>query len=609
MTDQEKFINDAIRSSTGAWFESPHCKIFGKDRSKGVFTPRQNYLQRKIQRVINKMEDMELPVRIMGLKPRQKGSTTYFAAAVYCALRRKATAAVIIGGQFSQVDEAKGMLKTYQKHDTFNWGNTGEINIKGGTWSHGSKLIGETAKDLLAGVGSTTQVLHGFEVARWAQHGVANSAEVLANIVKTVPLLPDTMIILESTAEGAAGDFYERYFNAVDGDDFLSGVADVSPGSYVRIFAPWFEFSDSAMRLTEEQQEEVKNTLDSEEEYLGEKELIELYGVDDGGVLRLGTTVKDFSAYEQLYWRRWSIREECKRDKNTFDRDYPKDERSAFQKSGSQRFNTGQLARMRKNMVKCTPLHGVIEEDKRRVAFRQTSETESTVTVFEKPIPGCRYIAALDPMTGETQVGGMDPDWHSAFVLRAGYWDAAGKWKRMATAARIIPCRWEIDLIAEHLFRLARYYGPACGCKIVIEMNQDKGATELLKPLGADLYVREFWNQRENRPTKALGLQTNVKSRETLIESMATIIREWDKPGDGIDIWCPNAMDQFDNFVRKKNGRSEAAEGWKDDDVFSISMGAHLIGHATMYHAPQFIHGLPPEMRDTRIPQRPGAYS
>src|ERR1700688_4868363 len=149
MTEKDIF-NEAIRLSTAGWFES-HGRIYGKDRAAGLITPRANYLQLKIQAVMDKFDDLGLPIRIIGLKPRQKGSTTFFTAATYTFLRRQSASAVIIGGQYSQVAEAWGMWQTYSKNDRFDWKNTGEVNSKSGAWTNGSKLIGETAKDVLAG--------------------------------------------------------------------------------------------------------------------------------------------------------------------------------------------------------------------------------------------------------------------------------------------------------------------------------------------------------------------------------------------------------------------------------------------------------------------------
>jgi hypothetical protein len=608
MTDGDAFVASVV-AVTAAWFEM-FGKIFAKDRSKGLVKPRLNYLQQKIQATIDRFEVLGFPVRIIGLKPRQKGSTTYFVACVYTWLRRKIASAVLIGGQFAQVKEAWAMLKTYHDNDKFTgWKNTGQINTKEGSWTHGSKIISETAGDVLAGIGGTHQVLHAFEVARWAEHEVANSAEVLANILKSVPLLPDTMVILESTAEGASGDFHARFLKAVDAEDFISGERQIMPGQYVRAFAPWFEFDDSALRLTEEQKEHVRDTLDDDPTCDGEQELIEAYGVgDEFGRVVLGTSVKDFDVWEQLAWRRLMIETECKGDKNNFDRDYPHSWRTAFQKSGTQRFNAISMQKMRRRLKqRPTPITGIFEEIKgkhNRYAFRPTTRDESKVTIFEKPIRGCRYILSVDPMTGETQTGSKEPDRHGVFVLRDGYYDAGGRWQKAVTAARVNQCRWDIDVLELPLWQLACHYGNSTGCKIAIEMNMDRGLTELLKLRGADLYQRELFNQREQKTTTALGYLTNVKSREVLIESLAKRIRETDKDGEGIDILCTDALEQCENFVRKGSGKSEASEGYKDDDVLSIALGVTVINHATTYNPPVTNFDLPPDLR-TGV--RPGA--
>lgn len=598
MTETD-IVNRAIRNNTGAWFEK-YGRIWPKDRGRGLIKPTSNYLQKKIQAVIDLFEELGLPIRITGLKPRQKGSTTYFAAAGYTFMRRHSTSACVIGGQYSQTKELWEMLQTYKTNDTFDWENTGEINAKEGKFSNGSKLKPETAGDALAGISGTYQFLQCTEAARWSKYGVANAAEVLTNILKCVPLLPDTMIILESTAEGTSGEFYTRYQSAVKMEDFLSGKAILQPGQYVRVFAAWFMFEDSAVRLTEDQKKYVQKTLDSDEEYSGEQELIDLYGVEIDGVLHLGDEVREFDVWEQLAWRRTAIREECKKDKSIFDRDYPHSEKDAFMKSGNLRFNATGVAILSRRLRDRVPVPGIIEEPKAgRLAFRQTGDGESTHTIFEKPMVNMRYILSIDPMTGITQTGGEDPDWHAVFVLRAGFYDSQGRWVRPATVARVIPNRWEIDVVEEHAWRLARYYGSggARGCKIVVEMNQDRGITELLKQRGADLYQREIFNKREHTMSKALGYQTNEKTREVLIEKLATALREWNTPGEGIDIFCPHAVEQFENFVRKANGRSEHAENHHDDDVLSIGLGLTCIDHATVYVPERIGHGIPFDMR------------
>jgi hypothetical protein len=274
------------------------------------------------------------------------------------------------------------------------------------------------------------------------------------------------------------------------------------------------------------------------------------------------------------------------------------------------RFNLGGIAAIRKRLSMVTPVHGILEMPKQVPAFRQTSQGEAVVTIFEKPIPNCRYILSCDPMTGITQTGSKDPDRHGVFVLRKGYTDAKGKWRRPATVARIVQCRYDIDVLETHIWRLAKYYGGASGCVIVVELNMDRGLIELLKLRGANLYRREIFNRTDYKTTEAYGYQTNQRTRENMIETLAAAIREYDTDGGGIDIWCPQALEQCENFVRKANGRSEAGDGWKDDDVISVAMGLELIEHATPYFAPTGSDWFqPPSMRRNQPVSSPGAFS
>lgn len=611
MTEAD-LLNQITRNHTGAWWET-YGKIWGRDRSQGIITPKQNYLQRKIQAVVDRMEELEMPVRILGLKPRARGSTTYFTALGYALMRRMSTSAVFIGGQGDQTVGLWNMMKTYHANDRFDWKNSGDVNEKGASFSNGSRAKKETARDLQAGIGDTYQLLHATEAARWAQFGVANAGDVMVNILKAVPLLPHTYIFLESTADYAGGDFYNRWLNAVDGDDFLSGKTEVKQGEYVRVFAEWFRFEESALpnHLTDEERHHIESTLDNEDWYSGEKDLIDRYTVVcEDGVSRLGDTVKNVDWVEQLCWRRYAIEKECSKDKILFDRDFPHSWLDAFTKSGNTRFNSNGLAAMRKRLSDVVPLYGILEMPKDQPAFRQTAQGEATVTIFEKPIPGCRYVLSCDPMTGVTQTGSKEPDRHGVFVLRKEYTDLKGVWHRRATAARIVQCRYDIDVLEDHIWRLAKYYGPGSGCMIIVEVNMDRGLIELLKLRGATLYRREIFNRTEFKTTEAYGYQTNVRTRENMIDTLAAGIREWDTPGAGIDIWCPLALAQCENFIRKDNGRSEAADGWKDDDVISIAIGSELIDQATLFVPVRAGYFIPPDLRPpSSQSSAPSAYS
>lgn len=612
MTQEADIINAVIRKHSASWWET-HGKIWAKDRTKGLITPKTNYLQKKIQATMDGMEDAEIPVRVVELKPRARGSTTFITGIGYTVMRRTSTSAVFIGGQSDQTVGLWNMMKTYKENDRFDWSNTGEVNEKGAQFSNGSRAKKETAKDVQAGIGDTYQFLQATEAARWSQYGIANAGDVMANILKAVPLLPKTYVFLESTAESASGDFYNRWLTAVDSEDFLSGKVKVRGGDYVRVFAAWFQFEESVLPtpLTEEEKQQIESTMDAEEWYSGEQMLLDTYGVVcDDGVKRLGDVIRNGDWREQLAWRRYAIEKECGRDRDVFDRDYPHSWQTAFQKSGNMRFNIAGIMGIRKRMGAVVPLHGIIEMPKTTPAFRQTSQGEAVVTIYEKPINGCRYILSCDPMTGITQTGSKDPDRHGVFVIRKGYTDTKGRWRRPATVARIVQCRYDIDVLEVHIWRLSKYYGGSSGCMIAVEVNMDRGLIELLKLRGATLYRREIFNRTDYKTTEAYGYQTNQRTRENMIETLAAAIREYDTEGAGVDIWCQYALEQCENFVRKANGRSEAGDGWKDDDVISIAMALELIDQATPYHAPTpsaWFH--PPDFRQQSAKATVNPYS
>jgi hypothetical protein len=610
---KSNLVNEAIRTDTAAWWET-YGKIFPKDRKRGLIKPVRNYLQVKTSAVVTQMLQLRIPVRIVGLKPRQRGSTTYFCAEGYAKCRREATSYCIIAGQATQTQEAWDMVKVYHKNDGFpDWGNNGSINEEAGKFTNGSKLKKETAGDKHAGIAGTYQCLHVTELGRWSEQGVANAGEVLANILKCVPLESDTMVFIESTAEGDTGEFPTRFNDAITAEDFLSGAKIPQPGEYVSVFAGWFEFEDSAIRLNDEQKRLIESSLDVIERFKGELDLIADYGQKDetGKVIRLGTTVTGFDVWEQLAWRRMAIDTECKKDPKIFDRDYPHSAEAAFQASGRPVFNKSGLKALKARAEYKAVQWGVLEPqgDRNRYVWRPTTRDEAKYKVFERPMPKRRYLVSVDMMTGASQAAGLDPDCHSVLVWRQGYWEPGPRWVKPAVVARIPgPCRWNIDILEEMVWRLACDYGGSSPCMIVPEVNMDRGLIELLKlRIGAKIYVRQQFNKREQKfETESYGWYTNAQTRATIIETLAAAIRDHDVAGKGVDIWDEEMLDQCKHFIEKESGRQEASSGKHDDDVLSGAIGLQTIGSATLYTEPIFRRPLPRDLQGLETNGRGG---
>lgn len=571
-------VAESIRWNTAAQMSS-YMKI--KTKAGDVVGPKVNEFQREVSEIIEYCHDEGRPCRIIILKPRQKGSSTVSVAAGHVRLKAKGkTSGLIAGGAHFQGSNLFGILSTYAETDEMNEGMC-VVKDKSADYSNGSSMTRITLANSNAGRSGTYQFMVVTEVAYLAEEGVANAKEVLNGLLKCVGYEKDTVIILESTAKGASGDYYDRYQKSISFEDFKAGK-----NGYIRVFYPWFAFEDSRL---DPESEGIRGWSDLTE--------LELHYVD-----------KYSLDLHQVAWWRWAQREECDGDWDRFCQDYPWDEETAFLKSGRQRFNADGLKYQEELLKRLTRQHGVIETDHvGRVMFRPTSEEEARVVLTEKPKVGCRYLLAVDPMTGASQTGGDDPDSHGFGVLRAGYIDPSSKqWVEPALVCRVIlykdgdsrfGCWWDIDVLEEEIYRMAKYYG---NCLIVPEMNMDRGLVELLKLRpDAHIYERELFNKREGTTTKALGWMTDVRTRGMVIEALARGIREAGKgkPGEGVELRCPWLLKECRNFVVKANGRAEAAQGHHDDQVLFTAIGLTVIDHATPYFIEERNEWLPPDLR------------
>lgn len=594
------------------WKKDPAVwlELFGRIKAKDPAKEKLvlNYLQRKMLAVWRRCEELGIPCRIISLKPRQKGCTTLSGGLCYWLQRARKVSACIIGGQYSQTENAWKITQNYHKYDPCDWGNTGAINARAAKWSNDSEMVPETARDYDAGRSGTYQFLLATELGRWSEDGAANASEVLSGILKCVPSIPGTTVILESTAKGKSGEFHDRYQDALPAERFLAGEMP-PPGGYVSVFAPWFEFDDSAFRLTPAQKDEMQRTLDAEPWYRGEADLMRRMAHNNiRGRPQLGETDHGFDVWEQLAWRRYAIREDCKRDIDLFNQDYPESPEVAFLSSGRLFFNQFGLNRLRDLITAKTPAEGVLEMQPGATLpmWRPVSTAlEANFLVWERPAAHRRYLIAVDPATGKIEPGSDDPDCHAVLVLRQGYQDPVAGWVRPAVVARVRPpCRWAISVLADQVWLLARYYGGPAGCLIVPEVNMDRGLIELLKLKNAQIAHRTVMNKDEHRLTADLGAETTSVSRGLWLDGLATAVREYDREGDGIDIWCSHIIGEMGTFVTKDSGRTEHENGKHDDDVLALAIGMAHLASATILPEQAFVRSLPPDLAAHRARQQ-----
>jgi hypothetical protein len=124
----------------------------------------------------------------------------------------------------------------------------------------------------------------------------------MISVLNSVPYLPETLVVLESTANGL-NHFYRRWISARDGvtDPFLGET-------YAAIFVPWWRDPQYAMRFpSEEQRERFAGQIGTGPYGEDEPFLVEVCGCTP----------------EQLLWRRMQIRTQHEDNIDLFKQENP----------------------------------------------------------------------------------------------------------------------------------------------------------------------------------------------------------------------------------------------------------------------------------------------
>lgn len=563
-----------------AWFEM-HGAVRDKLR-KTIKKPdlRANKLQRDFARVQEICRRDKRPCRIITLKGRQQGSSTISVAALCHMMRQEAVRACIIGDEFEKsVKNLVAMFDFYVAEDTLPWGNS--YNPAAKKFSNGSELATETANDPRAGASGTLQAVLATEVAWWKETGVISAKGTMAALLNCVPDTPGTLVIVESTPNGAAGIYYETFIAAVSVEDYEAGRIPENWNGFFRLTYWWHEHPEYDLPDTTQEEEQIirASITEREQELIDEHEL----------------------PISRLAWRRQKIASPAfNGDEDKFEQEYPSDHVKCFLLSGRRVFPAYRIQEQMR-ACKLIPHHkiGLLNRNEKTqaVLFQETADDEGVLRLYEDRIPGRRYSLIIDPATGASQTTGADPDSHAPIVIRWGYFDEYGAWVRPKVAARLCSvfdelrdkqavCRWDVDVLVNWSFLLATYYGK---CPIIVEMNKDSGAARQLYALGANMYFRQQWNRAKQETTKLLGWMTapnasaSGASRNSIIEELKTSIRQGVDRGGGIDLSDPLIIRQLDTFVVDKDGKPQAASGAHDDLVLALAIGVATKECATVY--------------------------
>lgn len=293
-----------------------------KTKDKRIVKFKLNTAQIHTHKILEDQLDRTGKVRALVLKGRQQGISTYVAARYYHkASMWKATNVYILSHEQKATDNLFDMVDRYHTSNPLA-PVTGVSNAKELEFEHlDSSYAVATAGKKAGGRGRTPHLFHGSEVAFWA-----NASDHFAASVQGIPDIAGSEIILESTANGPSGEFYERWQEAEAGQS-----------DYIPIFIPWY-WQEEYYR---EPSHDFELNSSAEEGQMSEAEYAETFNLTFG----------------QMAWRRAKVQE--LRSYNLFDQEYPATAQMAFVNSNVKSFIPGLdvlRARKRTSVIAAGPL-------------------------------------------------------------------------------------------------------------------------------------------------------------------------------------------------------------------------------------------------------------
>jgi hypothetical protein len=374
------------------------------------------------------------------------------------------------------------------------------------------------------------------EVAFWR-----NPSRTLAGVLNMVPYSAGTTVIIQSTANGIGGEFYEMCQKAQDPSN---------NGGWEFLFFGWFEHPVYTLPLSPGLAANLQVSLSPEEVTLQRMH---------------GATL------EQLNWRRKTIATECRGDVELFNQEYPTTPLDAFLATGRPAFDHRAIQRM--PLIRGTSGEMKMTEQGPIKQLRFGTGDRGALTIFKAPEPGHTYVIGCDPSKGKdvsSEQRGNNPDYSVGFVVDAGTGEQVALLRdRMRPAA-----------FADYLALLGKWYRWA----YLVPESNDAG---FIDALVRTEYPLELIYRRQRIPTDQragrldeLGFETTSLTRSWLVSAADEAIRTM-----SITIRSAIVAEECRTFVIKPNGKQEHQTGCHDDCVFALALAAIGMRSAPKAHA------------------------
>jgi hypothetical protein len=378
---------------------------------------------------------------------------------------------------------------------------------------------------------------HLSEVAWWR-----NQKQTLNSVLNAVPNETNTMVVIESTANGSGDEFDLRFQSAVKRQQ--EHPEDL--GGWLPLFFSWLEHA------------EYRAALD-EGETLGDLDEIEQELVSLGAMP------------EQLKWRRRMLADNCGGDVELFKQEYPATVREAFITTGRRAIPPKITDAHRSTVLPGRPATlEWLDRAAGKVAIRflhhRYEGGQFVWTIFDEPGDLTQdYIVYGDVARGllaDPDDPRSDPDLSEAIVLRRTSLEQVAE----------LSTYGQTDQFGEELLKAACLYhhawaSPEANSYGLASLNVLKNYPyhRLYRRDGSDDSV-------DVRQTAFLGWETTTGNRDQMIDDYLAYCRQSAIDGYRAPLIVHSAglVDQEETFVRTKSGKREARRGAHDDKLFAI---------------------------------------
>lgn len=490
---------------------------------EGQLVPLQlNAMQQKIDETIEQQRAAGKPVRLIILKYRQGGASTYTEGRIFhSTTMRPMTNSTIVAHEddastnlfnMSKLfyDELPAPMRPMRKAS-----NAKELVFENPTHSPDEKQANPglrsrikiaTARNVDAGRSATIHNLHASEVAFWPDAEVS-----MRSLLQAVPNTPNTLVCLESTANGVGGYFYEQWQRAKKGES-----------DFIPLFFAWFEEPGYEMDVPADFRPTVE-----------ERELQKSY-----------PAITD----RKLVWRRWCIANNCGGELDTFRQEYPSNDIEAFLVSGRPRFDSAALQAYR---LQCVPgERGYLERLDGRITFMP--DAKGYIEVWRRPTKRGEYFIGADVAKG------LETGDYSAAPVVDGNDNVVALWH-----GHIDP-----DLYADELDMLGTWYNEA----LIVPEENNHGLTVIsrLKQTYSNIYKRTIVDKTTDEEKQELGFDTKEQNKRMIIDHLASQIRE-----KQLGIKSELIISECTTYVRDAKGATNAQSGCFDDTVMGLALALH----------------------------------